>query len=210
MSSKIKNEGEKRSSTQLILLKKPAFLRLDALTPFGQPALTVATDGDMIFLYHHTKRRYFAGMAKSHHLSNILPTSLSMTDLTLILSGGIPIIDFDDSMSSVDRGDDRYLLTVRKGGLREEILFHEMTLEPMEVIIYDLEDKVILSIFMDGFKTFETMRRPTKIKIILPGESYTLEVKYLDMIFNSIVGTDFFNLEPPEGILVENLNNHMF
>ena len=63
---------------------------------------------------------------------------------------------------------------------------------------------------MDGFKTFETMRMPTKIKTILPGEDYTLEIKYSDMTVNSIEETDFFNLEPPEGIQVENLNSHMF
>ena len=210
MSSKIENAEGKSSSTQLILIKKPAYLRLDALTPFGQPALTVATDGDMIFLYHHTKRRYFAGMAKSHHLSNILPPSLSMTDLALILSGGIPMIDFDHSRSTVESRDDRYLLTLRKGRLKEEVLFHETTLEPREVIIYDQEDKVILSVFLDGFKTFETMRRPTKIKTILPEENYTLEVTYSDMTINNIEGTGFFELEPPEGISVENLNSHMF
>lgn len=209
MSSRIESTKGKNSSTQLILLKKPAYLRLDALTPFGQPALTVSTDGIMVYLYHHTERRYFAGMANSHRLLNILPSTLSLADLTLILSGGIPVIDFDPSMSSVDVIGNRYRLTLRNGDKREEILYSSTTLELEGTTIYGPGDEVIVSVTMDKFKAYDSVKIPTAIKTVLPQEHYILDIRYSDLIINSIEETDFFNLEPPDGISVENLSGHM-
>ena len=210
MSSKIENSYGRSSTTQLILLKKPAFLRLDALTPFGQPAVTVSTDGEMIFLYNHSKRRYFTGMARSHHLFSLLPPMLSVKDLTLILTGGIPIIDYEESRVTVDKVKGYYILILTKGERREEIYYDFTNLDPAKAIIYDGINKIILSLSMDEYENFDGERVPTIIKIVLPAENYELEVNYSQINLNTIEETSYFALNPPEGVIIENLNGHMF
>ncbi len=53
MAGKVTNSAGKRSTTQLVIFQKPNRLRMDTLSPFGNPILTTATDGERIDVYYH-------------------------------------------------------------------------------------------------------------------------------------------------------------
>lgn len=210
INSRIVSRGGKSSSTQLIILKRPFSLRLDALTPFGNPALTMTTDGERVSLYYHSKRRFFSGNADSRNISRIFPTSLSLGDLTLILTGGIPVIDFDRDTVAVGTKDGRYCLTLRDDQIMEDICFDVTTMEPLGGVIYDKEGRTILSITLEDYRDAGGIRMPARIKTSLPLENYTMDVRYTEMSVNGFAEESLFALQPPEGVTAENLDNLIF
>lgn len=208
MSSKVRNAKGKSSSTQLILIKKPAYLRLDALTPFGQPALTMATDGEQMALFYHSKRRFFSGPANGRQLSGILPASLSLEEVTLILSGGVPLIDYEPARVFADVTEDHYYrLTLLKEGVREEIIYTHDTLDIVESRLIGPGEKIIMSISMNKYKEVGEKRLPMKIKADLYLENYTMEISYSEISVNGPLEVGAFTLKPPKGVIVEGLDS---
>ncbi|MBE9535899.1 MAG: DUF4292 domain-containing protein [Proteobacteria bacterium] len=210
MSIKINSPSGKNSSTQLILLQRPSSIRLDAVTPFGQPVLTLSTNGETMDIYYHSKKRFFSGDARSRSLSAIFPVSLSIKDLTLILSGQIPLIEFDKNSLRAEIEDGRYLLTMNRDGIREELYFDMETLDLVEGIIYGPGGETVLAVSMGKYKTFDNIRLPTKIKTSLPLENYKMETNYSEISPNSIFPGELFALQPPEGVEIENLDSLNF
>jgi len=210
ISTKINSPSGKNSSTQLILLKRPSSIRLDAVTPFGNPVITMSTNGETIDIFYHSKNRFFSGDARKRGLSSIFPASLSIKDLTLILSGHIPLIDFDkDSMrAQIEEG--RYLFTMARDGIREEIYCDMETLDPLEGVIYGPGGETVLAVYMERYEAFDDARLPAKIGISLPLENYKMEIKYSEITPNSVLPEELFALMPPEGVEIEQLDRLNF
>ncbi|MDH3975059.1 MAG: DUF4292 domain-containing protein [Deltaproteobacteria bacterium] len=210
ISSKIIINGDSNASRQLLVLKKPAFIRMDILTPFGSPALTMATDGEFLDLQYHSENRFFSGQADDRSLSGLLSSSLNISDLARVLSGDIPLISFDEAKSTVSMEKEGYRLTVKKGKAKQEILLESKRLYPLEGIIYGDKDKVLLSIRLNKYKKVKSIEFPTSIDLSIPLENYEMRIRYLDVALNEYTGMNAFQLTPPEGTLVENLNNINF
>jgi len=210
MSIKISSPSGKNSSTQLILLQRPSSIRLDALTPFGNPVLTLSTNGDTIDILHHKTKRFFSGDAGNRHVSAIFPASLSIKDLALILSGQIPLIKADEGNLKVETKDGRYLLTMLRDGIREEIYCDMETLDPLEGVIYGPGGETVLAVSMKKYKVFDGLRLPTSIKTSHPLENYTMEINYSDISPNSVFPGELFALKPPEGVEIEQLDRLNF
>lgn len=210
ISSKIIVNGDSKGSKQLLLLRKPAFIRMDILTPFGSPALTMVTDGEFLDLQYHSENRFFSGQANGRNLSGLLSSSLNIKDLATVLSGDIPLIAFDEEKSAVTMEEKGYRLTVKNGKAKQEILLEANRLYPLEGIIYGDENKVLLTIRMDDYKKVKDIAFPTSIDLFIPLENYEMKIHYLDVALNEYTGMNAFQLNPPEGTLIENLDtiNH--
>lgn len=210
MSIKINSPSGKNSSTQLILLQRPSSIRLDAVTPFGSPVLTLSTNGDTIDILYHKKKRFFTGDARSRNVSAIFPATLSIKDLTLILSGQIPLIGFDRDSLKTRIEDGRYRITMLGDGIKEEIYCDMETLDPLEGVIYGPGGETVLAVSMGKYKVFDNLRLPTRIKTSLPLESYTMEVSYSNLSPNSILPGELFVVKPPQGVEIEELESLNF
>ena len=210
ITSKIIVNGDSNASKQLLVLKKPSFIRMDVLTPFGSPALTMATDGEFLDLQYHSENRFFSGQANGRNLSGLLSSSLNIKDLTEILSGTIPLISFDKEKSTVRLEKEGYRLTVENGSARQEILLESNGLYPMEGIIYGAKNKVLLTVRMDKYKKLKDIEFPMSIDLSIPLENYEMRIRYLDVALNEYTGMNAFQLNPPEGTLIENLDNINF
>lgn len=210
ISSKITVNGDSNASRQLLVLKKPSYIRMDILTPFGSPALTLATDGEFLDLQYHSENRFFSGQANGRNLSGLLSSSLNIKDLAVVLSGGIPLISFDEEKSFVKIEKDGYRLTVKNGSAKQEILLEAGHLYPMEGTIYGNDDKVLLSIRMNNYKKVKNIEFPTSIDLAIPLENYEMKISYLDVALNEYTGMNAFELNPPEGTLIENLDRINF
>jgi len=210
MTMKISSPSGKNSSSQLVLLQRPSSIRLDAVTPFGRPVLTMSTNGETIDIFYHSKNRFFSGDARNRSISAIFPASLSIKDLTLILSGQIPLIEFDKDSPRAGIDDGRYRLTMASNGIREEIYCDMETLDPLEGVIYGPGGETVLAVSMREYKAFDDVRLPTRIKTSLPLENYTMEINYSELTPNSVLPGEVFALQPPEGVEVERLETLNF
>lgn len=204
--NKIINSTGKKASSQLILLKKPSSLRIDVLTPFGNPALTLVTDGERVDLHYHSKNRFFSGLAGSRRLARMLASNLAVKDLVVILSGEIPLIDFDNDKTTVNIEGRLFKLGLENSGAREEIFFEPSGMHPVKGIIYGPEDKTVLSVTLEDYKEVEGTGFPMSIDLSIPAENYEMKIKYESVVFNEYTGSEAFDLIPPEGVLIENFD----
>lgn len=210
ISSKIIVDSDSNSSRQLLVLKKPSFIRMDFLTPFGSPVLTMATDGEFIDLQYHSENRFFSGQANSRNLAVLLLSSLSLKDLMAILSGEIPLIAFDKEKSTVKVEKEGYRLTIENGRVKEEILFEPKELYPLEGTIFGMENRILLSVRMDNYKKVKGIDFPASIDLAIPIENYEMKIRYMDITLNDYTGINAFQLSPPEGTVIENLDSLNF
>jgi len=205
LSSKIVTVRGKKSSTQLILLKKPSLMRIDVLTPFGSPALSMSTDGNDVTLHYHFKKRFFSGDLRSGKLSTLFASTLEMKDLATILGGGIPLISHGQGESTVSLEGDFYRLDIKNGSAREEIFFEPETLAPARGVIYDAMGNVVLLLEMSKHEEVQGFSFPMKIALSLPIENYEMQISYSTVALNDYTGIDAFRLAAPEGAVVEDV-----
>ncbi|MDT8316567.1 MAG: DUF4292 domain-containing protein [bacterium] len=210
LSSRVTIAGENKNTTELILIKKPDHLRMDILSPFGSPVLTMATDGEDIKLQYHAKNRFFSGKAGEPGIAVILSPSLNIGELILILSGGIPLIKFDDSKSEVTWEKNGYRLIIQNETTRQDILFDGKGLYPLTSVIYDGQERALLSLTMGQYNGIEGFDFPSTIDLFMPLENYEMKIKYSRVSLNENLGLEVFSLSPPEGILVEDLQGLSF
>lgn len=210
LSSRIMIAGENRSATELILIKKPLHLRIDIISPFGSPLLTMATDGEDINLQYHAKNRFFSGKAGEPNMAAILSPSLNMGELVLILTGGIPLIKFDESKSEATWEEKGYRLILKNETTRQDILFDAKGLYPLTSVIYDGQEREILSITMSKYKGLEGFDFPSTINLSMPLEDYEMKVKYSRVSLNEDLELESFSLSPPEGVSIEGLERLNF
>ena len=205
LSSKILTGKEKKSSTQLILLKKPSHVRIDVLTPFGSPALTMATDGRRVNLHYHSKKRYFSGNLEKGELSTLFASALSMKDLATILGGGIPLISYDKEKSSAAVEGNYYRLEIKNGSARQEIFFEPESLAPAKGIIYGADGRVVMALDAGGHEDVQGLMFPMKMMIKLPVENYEMKISYSSVALNDYTGMDAFRLAVPEDAVIEDV-----
>ena len=210
LSSRIIIAGESKKAIELILIKKPYHLRMDILSPFGSPLLTMATDGEDINLQYHAKNRFFSGKVGEPNMAAILSPSLNIEELVLILTGGIPLIKFDESKSEATWEEKGYRLRLQNETTRQDILFDDKALYPLTSAILDSQERVILSITMGKYKGVEGFQFPSTIDLFMPLEDYEMKVKYSRITLNENLELEAFSLSPPEGVLVEGLQGLNF
>ena len=210
LSSRIISGGENRKTTELILIKKPQHLRMDILSPFGSPVLTMATNGEDINLQYHSRNRFFSGKAGDPNMAAILSPSLNIEELVLILTGGIPLIKFDTSKSTSTWEREGYRLSLQNETTRQDILFDDKDLYPLTSVIYDRQETTLLSVTMGKYKKIDGFDFPSTIDLFMPMEDYEMKVKYSQVTLNEDLKLEAFNINPPEGILVEGLQGLNF
>lgn len=203
LSSRIRIAGESKKTTELILIKKPYHLRMDILSPFGSPLLTLATDGEEINLQYHAKNRFFSGKAGEPNMAAILSPSLNIEELVLILTGGIPLIKFDESKSEVLWEEKGYRLSLQNNAARQDIIFDDKALYPTKSIIYDQQGTILLSLKMSNYTKSSSLNFPSSIEIFIPLEDYEMKVHYSHITLNETLGLEPFNITPPDGVLIE-------
>ncbi len=205
LSSKIVTVRGKKSSTQLILLRKPSLLRIDVLTPFGSPALSMTTDGSDVSLHYHSKKRFFSGDLKSSKLSTLFASTLDMKDLATILGGGIPLISHKQGETTVSADGNVYRLDIKNGSAREEIFFEAENLAPTRGVIYDANGNIVLLLKMSKHKEVQGLSFPMKMALSLPIENYEMKISYSTVALNDYTGMDAFRLAAPEGTVIEDV-----
>ena len=210
LSSSIISGGENRKTTELILIKKPQHLRMDILSPFGSPVLTMATNGEDINLQYHSRNRFFSGKAGDPNMAAILSPSLNIEELVLILTGGIPLITFDESKSTSTWEREGYRLSLQNETTRQDILFDGKGLYPLTSTIYDRQERTLLSVTMGKYKGVDGFDFPSTINLFMPLEDYEMKVRYSRVALNENLELEAFSLSPPEGVFIESLEGLSF
>lgn len=94
-----RGEAGRVGAAVLIAVRRPASLRLDALSPFGSPVASLATDGRTVGFFDRDSGRFMRGPAKACSLLTLVQLPLGPDDAVEVLLGGVPLLDGDAEVS---------------------------------------------------------------------------------------------------------------
>src|SRR5207302_9667795 len=73
-----------------VSVKRPASVRIEALTPLGDPAAVLVADQGRFALLDLRNNVFYRGPATPGNLSRLIPAPLTADELVALVTGGIP------------------------------------------------------------------------------------------------------------------------
>ena len=134
---------------------EPQQLRIEALSPWGQPTLTLIVNDSTYQMYSRADDRYFSGDARAEDLSRFISMPLEGQDLFQLLSGQPRILPFHKVEIRASPEDGQPILSLYKTWrrLRQRIWLAENAKVTKRVEVFDgwgrLEYNVVFSDFRE-------------------------------------------------------------
>ncbi len=189
---------------QMIALRQPDRLRIDSLSPFGQPLSTLVSDGAALSIYDLGAKRFFTGAASPKNLARLLPVALDPQELSAFLRGGVPTGRHDEASVSWDDSTGHYLLDLRRAEARQQVRFEPKSLRVVGVSAWRGDTLRYTARFGD-FTSEGPEALPRRVRLEAPSEELRVDLKVVGHQLNPDLPDEAFVLEPPRGIPVEPL-----
>ena len=102
-----------------ISVKRPASIRIEALTPLGDPAAVLVADQGKFALLDLRNNVFYRGPATPRHLSRLIPAPFTPAELVALITGSIPELPGAQPQSAKRDGDGTVLELAAPGVLEE-------------------------------------------------------------------------------------------
>ncbi len=197
-------ESERVKVSQLIAVDAVGRLRIEVLSPFGSPLITLASDGSRLMIYDAKEGRFFLGPASADALGRLLPVELSPPELSNLLRGAIPMIEYTDSKVDWNRETGRYQLTLTGPERIQEIEFEP---EFLRVTQFEIRHtgSVLYTVRLGDYSGTGSAIVPKRIRFTVPSKNLRVDLSVTEVTLNPPIPDTTFTLTPPRGILVEPL-----
>lgn len=103
-----------------IAVARPDSIRIEALTPVGDPAAVLVATGGRFSLMDLRNNVFYRGPATAQNLARLLPVALRPEELVAVLTGGVPELPFAQPKSSSREGDGT-VLTFESGSTLQTV-----------------------------------------------------------------------------------------
>ena len=90
----LQNKKQTLNSRLMWIGDTPQKLRLELVGIHGQPILRMASDGQWFYIYSLTEKKYYKRRIKDNTLEQFLSIPISLTTITEMLMGRVPIPDY--------------------------------------------------------------------------------------------------------------------
>jgi hypothetical protein len=189
-----------------MLLRRPASLRFETESFFDQPLSILVTNGMEFSVWDMDRGRFVAGSATPANISRVIPIPMDGPEVVGILMGDAPLIPWANAELKHEEDSGLYRLILSNSRLRQDILVHPGSLRPVTVTCRQ-NDKLSYRIeYEDWLGKKDEPLAPEKILFEMPSEDIRLKLKVKKGKRNPGMKDEFFQLNPPEGIVVESLD----
>ena len=205
----------------LIAIQRPSSLRIDALTPWGEPAASLVAHQGRFFLRDQRNGVFLRGPSSPRNLARLLPAPLRDDELASLLCGAPPELAGAEVRSSEDLGDGRrrlFLSTLEdpaaltlRGFSQELLVGDDLRLLEVKRLTAGGTPLLLWTATLDEHDDKSGAQVPRLLRLRVPKET-SGEAKDLVIdlrIKNAITGKppppSAFTLLPPPGMRVEEL-----
>jgi len=132
----IMEHGQGMSGRLLWMGITPDRLRVEMLTPFGQPIMSASSDGERVYAYDRSEGRFYTRSKGRGDVEKILGVSLSVSDMALLFSGRVPLFGRRARMATGSGQTTQLEIVDFWGNTRQSILFDEDFSRVLETTVY--------------------------------------------------------------------------
>ncbi len=147
--------GPVQSGRAAFAVSPPNKLRVEMLTPFGQPVVTLSCNGKHVFVYDRSKDRLRSGVPNRKMIAKALGAPVSVEELVFILSGSAPVVTHHHTEVKpwrlADSGPEHgyvVALKTRFGKLKEKIWVGQDGKTVKKAALYDGADKPLYTVLV--------------------------------------------------------------
>lgn len=191
------------STRETLLWQRPALLRLEAVTIFGQPSMVLVADARRASVYYPQQGVFYEGPSTAKHLARFIGLPLEVEDLAYFLAGYIkPAPGQRTTWVHYDTDQGAHLLRFLcdTGGLLQDAWVDPEQLFPVRLIRYNEQGAVAVDITYSDFRPLtEAFPFPFQLAIALPLVQAELRIQFLAVDLNPGLNPSVFRLSPPEG-----------
>ena len=184
-----------------ISVKRPASLRIEALTPMGDPAAVLVADQGRFALLDLRSNVFYRGPATPENLSRLIPVPLRDEELVSLITGDVP--DLPGSRpSSAAREGDGYRLELVAPRMRQEVTLGG-DLRVVQVRRFDDADKLLWSVGLDEHDDSSGAQVPRLLHLEAPSARIKVDLRLRNVLSGKPPPSGAFLLGVPPGMRVE-------
>lgn len=199
---KVESPDETFSVKEFIIAQRPGSLRLETLTPLGQPGFYAATDGRELFLYNPSENTHYHGEATPRNLRLIkIPLHLAIEEVVSLVLGGVVLIDYDPEQSLCSANGDDYRIRLMTGDKKTTQVL-TLSREDLRVVASETfrdGEALTLSVTYGSYEVDGGVNFPREIAVTFPADRTTVRINYKKVEFLSEVDSSLFRLDAPQG-----------
>jgi outer membrane lipoprotein-sorting protein len=188
------------SADHVVVLKRPSSLRLEALSPMGQPTGLMVASGEGIRWVDPMKGRHWEGEASAQTLESLVGVPLEVEEMVAILAGALPPgLDIEKARLENSPTEPSYLLTLDSREGRQEIRVARYDLTLLSRARFDSQGQILLEVKNHEFRLLDSYPLPLKIEVAIPSRDISLTIRYKSIRLNQGIGQEMFHLPIPPG-----------
>lgn len=183
-----------------ISVRRPASLRIEALTPLGDPAAVLVADGGRFALLDLRNGVFYKGPATPANLSRLIPAPLRDEELVSLVTGAIPELPGGVPQAAKRKGDG-YLLTIASPRIVEEV---ELGGDLRVLAVRRSHEGTLLwSVTLDEHDDSSGAQLPRLIHLDAPLGEEKVDLRLRDILTGKPPPQGAFLLGVPQGMRVE-------
>ena len=187
---------------QVLFARRPAFLRVESLSPLGTPLLYLVTDGKEIRLYNPEENRYYQGDYRPGSLSFALPMDLYPSEVVNFLLGGGPLADPDKISLRPDSREGLWVLELHSPsrGVTETLWVHPQSFQILRAELR--RPSLSYRISFSDFRQAKEILFPHRMRLSSEDSRTRISVVFPEVELNPDWGPQDFTLPLPQGATV--------
>lgn len=185
--------------SMFLAISRPGLLHMETFDFFNRPVAALVSDGQRFGLYQTEGNVFYRGPASPENVSRFLPVVLPSEELVAVMLGQVPFIPAERKTLELDRGEGVYRLKLYRGPVTQLLQIHPkyyrvLRSEVRGVPGYDLA--------FDDLQQQDSVVFPKEVKLIAEVAETELRLRYSDVALNTPPDLTLFELSPPEGARV--------
>lgn len=189
---------------QLVAVDKAGRVRIDALSPFGQPLSTLVSDGSRLMIYDLESKTFRIGAATPENMARLLPIELEPDALSALLRGSVPVIAHERATVTWNADEGAYRLELESGSRRQRIEFEPAALRVVRLAMWDAGGLRYRARFGDYTGEGDAVI-PRRMRFEAPADDVRIDMKVVEHALDPELPPEAFVLEAPRGVRVEAL-----
>jgi len=186
-----------------VSVKRPASLRIEALTPMGDPAAVLVADQGRFALLDLRNNVFYRGPATPENLSRLIPVPLRDEELVSLIAGDIPELPGGRPESATREGDG-YRLVIVGPRVRQEVALGG-DLRVVGVRRSDAEGKLLWTIGLDEHDDSSGAQVARLVHLEAPMAQTKVDLRLRNILTGKPPPSGAFLLGVPPGMKVEDV-----